>query len=88
MDGGCLTNQGIHHIDLLRQLGGEVRRVCSVHGTFGAEIEVEDSAAGILQFESGALGTLEVTTAARPIDYEASLSLVCEKASRRSVASQ
>ena len=22
MDGGCLTNQGIHHIDLLRQFGG------------------------------------------------------------------
>jgi UDP-N-acetyl-2-amino-2-deoxyglucuronate dehydrogenase len=29
-------------------------------------------------FASGAIGTLEVTTAARPIDYEASLSLVCE----------
>ena len=24
MDGGCLTNQGIHHIDLLRRMGGEV----------------------------------------------------------------
>jgi UDP-N-acetyl-2-amino-2-deoxyglucuronate dehydrogenase len=29
-------------------------------------------------FENGAIGSLEVTTAARPIDYEASLSLVCE----------
>ena len=27
---------------------------------------------------SGAIGTIEVTTAARPIDFEASLSLVCE----------
>jgi UDP-N-acetyl-2-amino-2-deoxyglucuronate dehydrogenase len=79
MDGGCLTNQGIHHIDLLRHLGGEVARVASVHGTFGADIEVEDTAAASLVFASGALGTIEVTTAARPIDYEASLSLVCEK---------
>lgn len=78
MDGGCLTNQGIHHIDLLRFLGGPVDRVCSVHRTLGASIEVEDTAAASLVFESGAIGTLEVTTAARPVDYEASLSLVCE----------
>jgi len=78
MDGGCLTNQGIHHIDLLRKLGGKVSRVCSVNKTLGAEIEVEDTACASLVFDSGAIGTLEVTTAARPIDYEASLSLVCE----------
>ena len=78
MDGGCLTNQGIHHIDLLRLLGGPVNRVCGVHTTLGAEIEVEDTAVAAIAFEGGAVGTLEITTAARPIDYEASLSLVCE----------
>jgi len=78
MDGGCLTNQGIHHIDLLRQLGGEVHRVCSIHRTQGANIEVEDTATAAIDFVDGAIGTLEITTAARPIDYEASLSIVCE----------
>jgi len=78
MDGGCLTNQGIHHIDLLRTLGGGIKRVCSIHKTLGADIEVEDTAVAVIEFESGAIGTLEVTTAARPADYEASLSLVCE----------
>jgi len=78
MDGGCLTNQGIHHIDLLRVAAGEVSRVSSVHRTLGADIEVEDTATATLAFESGAVGAIEVTTAARPIDYEASLSLVCE----------
>jgi UDP-N-acetyl-2-amino-2-deoxyglucuronate dehydrogenase len=78
MDGGCLTNQGIHHIDLLRHLGGEVARVCSIQATLGADIEVEDTASASIAFESGAVGALEITTAARPIDYEASLSLVCE----------
>jgi UDP-N-acetyl-2-amino-2-deoxyglucuronate dehydrogenase len=79
MDGGCLTNQGIHHIDLLRLMGGEVARVSATHSTLGAHIEVEDTATASIQFESGAVGALEITTAARPIDFEASLSLVCEK---------
>ena len=78
MDGGCLTNQGVHHIDLLRKLGGEVLRVCSTHRTLGAQIEVEDTATAVFEFGSGAIGSLEITTAARPVDYEASLSLVCE----------
>lgn len=78
MDGGCLTNQGIHHVDLMRYFGGEVSRVCATMATLGADIEVEDAMVGSAVFESGALGSLEVTTAARPIDYEASLSLVCE----------
>ena len=79
MDGGCLTNQGIHHIDLLRLMGGEVSRVCSIHRTLGVSIEVEDTVSAAIEFKSGAIGTLEITTAARPINYEASLSLVCEK---------
>jgi UDP-N-acetyl-2-amino-2-deoxyglucuronate dehydrogenase len=59
-------------------LGGEVSKVCGVHRTLGAKIEVEDTATAVMAFKSGAVGSLEVTTAARPIDYEASLSLVCE----------
>ena len=78
MDGGCLTNQGIHHIDLLRVIGGEVSRVTCVQKTFGANIEVEDTAVGVVEFKSGMIGSIEITTAARPIDYEASISLVCE----------
>jgi UDP-N-acetyl-2-amino-2-deoxyglucuronate dehydrogenase len=78
MDGGCLTNQGIHHVDLLRLMGGEVLRVCCIHKTLGVDIEVEDTVSAAIEFESGVIGTLEVTTAARPIDYEASISLVCE----------
>jgi UDP-N-acetyl-2-amino-2-deoxyglucuronate dehydrogenase len=78
MDGGCLTNQGVHHIDLMRYFGGPVERVSAMMRTLGADIEVEDTMVGSAVFRSGAIGSLEVTTAARPIDYEASLSLVCE----------
>jgi len=78
-DGGCLTNQGIHHVDLLRYLGGEVDRVNSTMRTLGAEIEVEDAVVATLTYPTGAIGNLEVTTAARPDDFEASLSIVGEK---------
>lgn len=79
MDGGALTNQGIHHVDLLRFLGGEVTRISAVMKTLGAKIEVEDTVAATLEFANGYIGTLEITTAARPVDFEASLSFVGSK---------
>lgn len=79
MDGGAITNQGVHHIDLLRYLGGEVEEVSTQMRTFGAEIEVEDTCVSTLKFKSGAVGTLEITTAARPDDFEASISVVGSK---------
>lgn len=79
MDGGALTNQGVHHVDLLRQLGGEVEEVSSIMKTMGAEIEVEDTCVATLKFKNGAVGTLEVTTSARPDDFEASISVVGSK---------
>jgi UDP-N-acetyl-2-amino-2-deoxyglucuronate dehydrogenase len=78
MDGGCLTNQGVHHVDLMRFFAGPALSVSAIMHTFGSDIEVEDAVVGNTIFQSGAIGSLEVTTAARPIDYEASISLVCE----------
>lgn len=79
MDGGAITNQGVHHIDLLRFLCGEVREVKSEMRTFGAKIEVEDTCVSVLKFDNGAVGTLEITTSARPDDFEASISIVGSK---------
>lgn len=79
LDGGCCTNQGIHHLDMLRYFAGEVKRVNAVMKTFGADIEVEDTVVATLEFESGALGVLEITTAARPDDFESSISIVGSK---------
>lgn len=78
-DGGAITNQGIHHIDLLRYLGGDVEKVNTIMRTLGADIEVEDSVVSIFTYSNGAIGSLEVTTAARPDDFEASLSIVGSK---------
>ena len=78
-DGGALTNQGIHHVDLLRHLSGEVTRVNATMRTLGADIEVEDTVVATFVYSGGAVGNLEVTTAARPDDFEASLSIVGSK---------
>ena len=79
MDGGALTNQGIHYIDILRYLCGDVKRVNAKLATLGANIEAEDTAVATLEFESGALGVIEVMTSARHDDFEASVSCVCEE---------
>jgi UDP-N-acetyl-2-amino-2-deoxyglucuronate dehydrogenase len=75
-DGGALTNQGIHHVDLLRYLGGEVNQVNATMRTLGADIEVEDTIVSSFSYENNAVGSLEVTTSARPDDFEASISIV------------
>ena len=58
---------------------GDVKKVYCKMGTFGAKIEVEDTAVGNIEFEKGAIGVMEVTTAARPKDYEATISLIGTK---------
>jgi len=78
-DGGALTNQGIHHVDLIRYLFGEVDSVSATMKTLGSKIEVEDSVVAIFNLKNGAIGSLEITTAARPIDYEASISVLGSK---------
>jgi predicted dehydrogenase len=65
--GGALMNQSIHAIDLLQWFMGPVRSV-SAHADCLAHqrIEVEDVAAAVLRFDSGALGVIEGSTAAYP----------------------
>ena len=80
LDGGALTNQAIHHIDLLQWLVGNVTSVSAISATQMVDIEVEDTACAWLRFENGALGVIEATTAVRPEnnDLEASISILGE----------
>jgi predicted dehydrogenase len=64
--GGALINQGVHTIDLLLWLLGNVVRVQARTATQLYKIEAEDTAAAILEFASGALGVFHATTAAYP----------------------
>ena len=78
-DGGVLSNQASHHIDLLEWMMGEVESVSAFSKTMLVDIEAEDTAVVILKFKNGALGIIEATTATRPTDLEGSLSLLGEK---------
>jgi predicted dehydrogenase len=67
LDGGAaLVNQGIHTADLLLWLLGPVAHVRAVTRTAIHDIEGEDVALALLEFESGAVATLEATTCAWP----------------------
>ncbi len=81
MDGGVLTNQASHHVDLLEWMLGDVESVFAKSATMLVDIEAEDTAVVLLKFKSGALGIIEATTAMRPKDTEGSLSILGEKGS-------
>ena len=77
-DGGVLTNQASHHIDLLEWMMGDVESVFAKSKKALADIEAEDTAVVILKFKNGALGLIEATTAIRPKDLEGSISVLGE----------
>jgi UDP-N-acetyl-2-amino-2-deoxyglucuronate dehydrogenase len=64
--GGALINQGVHTVDLLLWLLGDVARVQARTATALHKMEGEDIALAILEFSNGALGVLQATTAAYP----------------------
>src|ERR1700744_1553189 len=78
-DGGVLSNQASHHVDMLEWFFGDVVSVHARAVTALAKIETEDTAVATLKFRNGALGIIEATPAARPTDLEGSLSILGEK---------
>lgn len=68
---GALGDLGAHSIDIARFLVGEVRSVSAVTRTFIPErigpdgemkkIEIDDAFVSVVEFENGAIGTLEAT---------------------------
>ena len=64
--GGALMNQGIHTVDLLLWLLGDVNRVYAKSLTALHDIESEDTLVATLEFANGAVGTLEAATSVYP----------------------
>lgn len=79
LDGGVLSNQASHHVDLIEWMLGDVETVFGMTRTALVKIEAEDTAAVVLRFANGALGIIEATTCARPKDLEGSISILGEK---------
>lgn len=80
-DGGCLMNQCIHGIDLLRwMLGDEVEEVYgATRQQFHDYLEAEDVGLAVVKFKNGAIGTIEGTTNVYPKNLEETLYVFGEK---------
>ena len=64
--GGAVINQGIHTLDLMLWLFGDVSRVQAHKATLMHAIEAEDTAMALLEFANGMMGVFHATTAAYP----------------------
>lgn len=61
--GGALMNQSIHTIDLLIHIAGPIKRLSAMTKTLTHErIEVEDNAVVMVEYASGAIGTIQAST--------------------------
>lgn len=80
-DGGCLMNQCIHGIDLLRwMMGNEVDTVYGITRNQQHDyLEVEDIGMAVVTFKNGAVATIEGTTNVYPQNLEETLYLFGEK---------
>ena len=71
-----VTNQqAIHHVDALTWICGEVGSVCAISAKRENKLQAEDTLVAAIELKNGALATLELTTAARPEDIEASITI-------------
>jgi UDP-N-acetyl-2-amino-2-deoxyglucuronate dehydrogenase len=80
-DGGAITNQASHYVDLVQWLVGPVESVMAKTATQARRIEAEDSGIGIIKFRSGALGVIEVNVLTYPRNLEGSITILGEKGS-------
>lgn len=64
--GGALINQGVHGIDLLLWIMGDVESVYAKAEAKARDIEVEDTCVALLTFGNGAYGVIEGTTSSNP----------------------
>ena len=78
-DGGSLTNQGIHFIDLTRYLFGEISDLIFRMDRIDVDIECENVACGILRTSEGRLISLDISTVSRPEDHKVEMTIYGSK---------
>lgn len=64
--GGALMNQGIHGIDLIRWLMGDIASVFAHTGNLTHRIETEDTAVVAVKYVNGAYGVIQGATSVYP----------------------
>jgi len=81
LDGGTLYTQFSHFIDLLYWMVGDVKNVQAMTANFAHQgtIEFEDTGVIILEFQNGAIGTINYTVNSYGKNMEGSLTIFGEK---------
>jgi UDP-N-acetyl-2-amino-2-deoxyglucuronate dehydrogenase len=81
LDGGVLFTQFSHFIDLIYWLVGDISRVYSIAKNFmhTQTIEFEDSGVVVLEFNNGAIGTINFTINSFNKNMEGSITIFGEK---------
>ncbi|WP_235886286.1 Gfo/Idh/MocA family protein [Paenibacillus cymbidii] len=64
--GGALMNQGVHGVDLIQWLMGDVASVFAYSAALAREIEVEDTAVAAVRYKNGAFGIIQGATTVYP----------------------
>jgi UDP-N-acetyl-2-amino-2-deoxyglucuronate dehydrogenase len=64
--GGALMNQGVHGVDLLLFIMGDVKSVYGHARTLVHNIETDDTTAAVLEYKNGALGVIQASTSVYP----------------------
>jgi UDP-N-acetyl-2-amino-2-deoxyglucuronate dehydrogenase len=77
--GGMLFNQASHILDVMRRVCGEPETLNVLSRTFRGVTDVDDVTLANVLFKNGILGNVEITTYARPQDWEVSMFVVGDK---------
>ena len=82
-DGGALSNQAAHYVDMVQWMGGSVETVFALSSTLGRRIEAEDTITVGLKFRNGAIGNINVSVLTYPNNLEGSITVMGEKGTVR-----
>jgi UDP-N-acetyl-2-amino-2-deoxyglucuronate dehydrogenase len=82
-DGGCLSNQASHYVDLVQWFGGNVENVIAQSSTQKISMEAEDTISVAIRFCNGSIGNINATVLTYPKNLEGSLTIIGEKGTVR-----
>ncbi len=78
-DGGVLAQQGIHYVDLLIYLFGQPLKCISSISNKVNKLQAEDTHSSLIIFKKNEVScNVNMSTAFRPVDYEASINIYCK----------
>ncbi len=78
-DGGVVTNQGIHTIDIITSIFGQFKKLFARSNTISKLIETEDICTVSAELENKILCSMEFTTSVRPENLENSITILGDK---------